>query len=318
MLEGFGTPSGPAQAAKVRSGWYLDIRATFFGERSRIFQDLAAHSNVLESIDEAYRQIDTLFQLLLRALEKAPLCLVFINALEVEPLPEAQIHMASGVPLREQLGEVEQGKELCTIKGRGLQRGSPVFAAGVRGGWQLDLCKSLQLTSRHLGRQVEVPAEELSAFVLDSMDERILFFRQPDDVSEPTVLFRRTDESSETEAKSGVFQKPLLFEGTDSVLVRCEGNSDASADRHLLVLVPTGLGCTTGLRMEQLQKLAEGWEASCDRLFGLKGEEVSVERDSWDEIRLRALCAHHGWEFSWMTEDDERRRRILQGDNRLQ
>lgn len=318
VLEGFGTPSGPAQAAKVRSGWYLDIRATFFGERSRIFQDLAAHSNVLESIDEAYRQIDTLFQLLLRALEKAPLCLVFINALEVEPLPEAQIHMASGVPLREQLGEVEQGKELCTIKGRGLQRGSPVFAAGVRGGWQLDLCKSLQLTSRHLGRQVEVPAEELSAFVLDSMDERILFFRQPDDVSEPTVLFRRTDESSETEAKSGVFQKPLLFEGTDSVLVRCEGNSDASADRHLLVLVPTGLGCTTGLRMEQLQKLAEGWEASCDRLFGLKGEEVSVERDSWDEIRLRALCAHHGWEFSWMTEDDERRRRILQGDNRLQ
>jgi len=64
---------------------------------------------------------------------------------------------------------------------------------------------------------------------------------------------------------------------------------------------------------EQLQKLAEGWEESCDRLYGLKGEEVSVERDGWDEVRLRALCAHHGWEFSWMTEDDERRRRIAQG-----
>lgn len=52
---------------------------------------------------------------------------------------------------------------------------------------------------------------------------------------------------------------------------------------------------------------------TCDRLFGLKGEEVSVERDAWDEVRLRALCAHHGWEFSWMTEDDERRRRIAKG-----
>lgn len=30
----------------------------------------------------------------------------------------------------------------------------------TEGGWQLDLCKSLQLTSRHLGRQVEVPAED--------------------------------------------------------------------------------------------------------------------------------------------------------------
>ncbi|CAK9048287.1 Hypothetical protein (Fragment), partial [Durusdinium trenchii] len=27
-----------------------------------------------------------------------------------------------------------------------------------------------------------------------------------------------------------------------------------------------------------------------------------VERDSWDEQRLRALCARHGWDFEWMTE----------------
>ena len=53
-----------------------------------------------------------------------------------------------------------------------------------------------------------------------------------------------------------------------------------------------------------------GWEESSDRFFGLRGEEVSAERDSWDEARLRALCAQHGWEFAWMTEDDERRRRF--------
>lgn len=35
-----------------------------------------------------------------------------------------------------------------------------------------------------------------------------------------------------------------------------------------------------------------------------------VESDGWNESRLRALCAQHGWEFEWMTEDGERRRRL--------
>ena len=25
--------------------------------------------------------------------------------------------------------------------------------------------------------------------------------------------------------------------------------------------------------------------------------------EDWDEARLKALCARHGWEFEWMTED---------------
>lgn len=29
---------------------------------------------------------------------------------------------------------------------------------------------------------------------------------------------------------------------------------------------------------------------------------IKVERDGWDEARLRALCARHGWEFEWMTD----------------
>lgn len=34
-----------------------------------------------------------------------------------------------------------------------------------------------------------------------------------------------------------------------------------------------------------------------------------LSREDWDDARLRALCAKHGWEFDWMTEDGERRRR---------
>jgi len=38
-------------------------------------------------------------------------------------------------------------------------------------------------------------------------------------------------------------------------------------------------------------------------------ERPNVERECWDEARLRALCQKHGWDFEWLSEDGERRRR---------
>ena len=37
-----------------------------------------------------------------------------------------------------------------------------------------------------------------------------------------------------------------------------------------------------------------------------RGRPPSYSED-WDEVRLRALCERHGWEFEWMTEDDDGR-----------
>eukprot|EP00931_Biecheleriopsis_adriatica_P028616 TRINITY_DN17067_c0_g1_i1.p1 TRINITY_DN17067_c0_g1~~TRINITY_DN17067_c0_g1_i1.p1 ORF type:complete len:1759 (-),score=465.14 TRINITY_DN17067_c0_g1_i1:110-4714(-) len=51
---------------------------------------------------------------------------------------------------------------------------------------------------------------------------------------------------------------------------------------------------------ERLQVVARGEGNSA---------EPEVEREDWDEERLKALCARHGWDFEWMTEDGERRRR---------
>jgi len=45
------------------------------------------------------------------------------------------------------------------------------------------------------------------------------------------------------------------------------------------------------------------------RAVGIATTAPEIERNGWDEARLRALCARHGWEFEWMTEDGERRRR---------
>lgn len=42
---------------------------------------------------------------------------------------------------------------------------------------------------------------------------------------------------------------------------------------------------------------------------GVADANPLVSREGWDEERLRALCMRHGWEFEWMSEDGERRRR---------
>lgn len=296
VLEAFKSPSGPAQDAKVRTGWYLDIVETFFNERSDVFEEMAGDQKYLENLEEAHRQIHSLYDLLLRGLERTPLRLVFVNALEVDQLPEAEIQISG--PLREQLGELS---ETGALTGKGLQRSSPAFLAGVRAGWQVDVERSLRLSSSRLGTAREGPASEDSLkFLLQTSEERVLCFSMD------------TRESLEVQV-STTSCETVQFSGADSVVVRCDTcRTDNAAGRYLLVLSPTG-GEYGIPNKDQLQKLAEAWEESCDRLFGLKGEEVSVERDAWDEVRLRALCAHHGWEFSWMTEDDERRRRIAKG-----
>jgi len=65
---------------------------------------------------------------------------------------------------------------------------------------------------------------------------------------------------------------------------------------------------TSAPSSEKVEELAEKWVDVTNKAIGRR-EEMQVERDGWDEARLRALCARHGWEFEWMTEDGERRRR---------
>merc|ERR1712217_843446 len=60
--------------------------------------------------------------------------------------------------------------------------------------------------------------------------------------------------------------------------------------------------------IQSLDALAEKWCTDIPRAIGIQ-QELQVEQEGWDEIRLRALCEKHGWEFEWMTEDGERRRR---------
>jgi len=59
-----------------------------------------------------------------------------------------------------------------------------------------------------------------------------------------------------------------------------------------------------------LDSFATKWKSVQERATWVRAPEV--QRDDWDEARLRDLCAAHGWEFEWMTEDGERRRRVTE------
>lgn len=50
------------------------------------------------------------------------------------------------------------------------------------------------------------------------------------------------------------------------------------------------------------------WLKITTRTEGFR-DTPSLNREGWDEARLRALCRQHGWEFEWKAEDGERQRR---------
>merc|ERR1712060_463265 len=59
---------------------------------------------------------------------------------------------------------------------------------------------------------------------------------------------------------------------------------------------------------QTIDKLADDWVQVELNAKGFK-EEVIVKRNDWDKQRILDLCAKHGWDFEWMSEDGERRRR---------
>ncbi|CAE6941667.1 Nlrc3, partial [Symbiodinium sp. CCMP2456] len=75
----------------------------------------------------------------------------------------------------------------------------------------------------------------------------------------------------------------------------------------LALVLPAASSDDMGLQ-EKVDEFLGRWVEELQRAAGSM-ESPTVERDAWDEVRLRALCARHGWEFEWMTEDGERRRR---------
>lgn len=92
---------------------------------------------------------------------------------------------------------------------------------------------------------------------------------------------------------------------TRSTHYRCQGGCDYDMCMSCFQAFTSGpVHCP----VEDLTSFAQNRVQLIARAEGNQ-DDPEVERDSWDEQRLRALCAKHGWDFEWMTEDGERRRR---------
>jgi len=76
----------------------------------------------------------------------------------------------------------------------------------------------------------------------------------------------------------------------------------------LAVVLPKSTGDSPSPSFEEVDAWCSKWVELHIQAEGIR-DMVEVDRNSWDEGRLRALCARFGWEFSWQTEDGERRRR---------
>jgi len=72
------------------------------------------------------------------------------------------------------------------------------------------------------------------------------------------------------------------------------------------LVVPSGSDSVT---KEVVDRIAQKWDDVSRRIHGCSGGAISVKPDDWDEARLRGLCARHGWDFEWIAEDGERKRR---------
>lgn len=62
-------------------------------------------------------------------------------------------------------------------------------------------------------------------------------------------------------------------------------------------------------KVEPWDEVMAGASEILNHAEGVADANPLVSREGWDEERLRALCMRHGWEFEWMSEDGERRRR---------
>lgn len=63
--------------------------------------------------------------------------------------------------------------------------------------------------------------------------------------------------------------------------------------------------------IEGFQEFIEKWVQASQKAMGIPDIPV-VDTMGWNEKRLRDLCATHDWEFEWMAEDGERRRRATE------
>jgi len=307
---------GPAQKKGVQAGWFLDVCKLLSGpSRDKYLtlrEDGDSEGDDAEAGDgEEDRKAEVPTDLsevckdpeaCLRRLEElrnfSDVTLVFTNGLKSKLLPTANVTYPEGTAV----GDEIEGLETCgdRLKISSFKDAGPAQEAGVRQGW----CLQPQQTLRQ-GRQA--PTKLSQEQLADT--EAIL------QMSGVTLVFEPADVRNDPAFQGygnwdGGCWKTCVIPGSGaSVSFRTDGDGVDYPQRRWGVFALILPHESNQPAQETVDELARRWQEVSTRARGIRGS-VTITPEDWDEARLRALCALHGWEFEWMTEDGERRRRI--------
>lgn len=294
---------GPAQTAGVMVGWFLDLGA-LLKEEQFIELDAPELGPVPTSMTEVANNIGNFQKRLDMLLSLTDVALTFVNGLDFQLLPQCRVKYEEAVG-SEISGLSERGG-VITIDGFSKTAG-PAQQSGARVGWQLNLPETLQLAI-NAGKWSDLSQDDIiqDPSKLLELSEVMLVFEPS--TFEPEEFFKGSGQGQEVWKR---FQMPI---NTAQFVFTTDGDRggwffDADPKRRygfLAVVTPGGAAAPSE---EKVQALMDSWGDKATRAIG-KRSKISVEPEDWDEARLRALCDRHGWEFEWMTEDGERRRRI--------
>jgi len=293
---------GPAQIAGVMVGWFLDVGALLREEQfiSLEGEDFGPLPTTLADVAQNMEG----FQKRLEALRGcSEVTLTFMNGLDFQLLPQCRVKYEEEVG-SEISGLTESGG-VVTIDG--FSNAGPAKQAGVRSGWQLNLAETFELPANQAAfgdlTQDAVVKDPSSLLKLSG----VLLVFEPASF-EPEEYFKGSGSGTDTwtSIKMPINAAQFVFT-TDGDRGGWMWDSDPKRRfGFMAVVTPSDGEAPSKDKVDQLMSL---WGEKATKAKGKRGK-ITVEPEDWDEARLRALCARHGWEFEWMTEDGERRRRI--------
>lgn len=295
---------GPAQAAGVKAGWFIDLEATLFGPSSASIARLEGEGlgQMPEDVEGAFRCVDCVhrrLQLLLDEVCTEEVALVFHNGARAQLLRQAHVHYPGKVG--EDVAVFEANPDGVLSVTSFVNPGSgPAFRAGVRAGWRLDLHMTLCESPRLAEASPEDSILEDPSSLLAASDAILVF------EASPSMAFEGSGPVG-----SDIWKRPVHVAG-DFAEFRFETDGDGTSYPDacwgfVALVLPAD---SAMMSQEEVDKLAAAYTAVRERAKGVADGVVSVERDHWDEQRLQALCARHGWDFEWLAQDGERRRRL--------
>jgi len=231
--------------------------------------------------------------------------LVFMNGLEFHLLAQSCVSYTGGKKVNDEIKRVSNYGGVLLVDHM-IENQGPAYEAGVRKGWQLNLAATFERSANKSVLQ-DFSQEGLLSHadhllrLLNLTDVELVF--EPAEGSTSGVEYF----SGHGNQFPGAVRKHVPAHMAEFVF-QSDGDKGTVTDgiRWGVLCVAVQSGSSSD---EAVQSFVKRWQEERSIAMGSRAS-INVEPDDWDEPRLRALCARHGWEFEWMTEEGERRRRI--------